>query len=160
MRPSVPPIWRRECAGDAELRPFREWFPLTLGMAEYRSGPFAEADKVLVAAIAGGKGNAHITGTAAFYGAMSLFRQGKPDEPRQFAYAAAAKMKPLPKDEMNPLTLRGDEAAGEDDSGRPGSVLRLEAVNRLIELSTGDEQSSQGPLPRFTANSRCHSLSS
>ena len=34
---------------------------------------------------------------------MSLFRQGKPDEARKLAIAAAAKMKPLPKDEKNPL---------------------------------------------------------
>src|SRR5207302_10504454 len=31
---------------------FRAWFPLTLGMAEYRGGHFAEADTVLAAAIA------------------------------------------------------------------------------------------------------------
>src|SRR5260370_24286645 len=34
---------------------------------------------------------------------MSLFRQGKHDEARKLAIAAAAKMKPLPKDEQNPL---------------------------------------------------------
>jgi hypothetical protein len=42
-------------------------------------------------------------GTSAFYLAMSLFRQGKPDEARKLAIAAAAKMKPPPKDEQNPL---------------------------------------------------------
>ena len=35
---------------------------------------------------------------------MSLFRQGKPDEARKLATLAAAKMKPLPADEQNPLT--------------------------------------------------------
>lgn len=34
---------------------------------------------------------------------MSLFRQGKNDEARKPALAAAANMKPLPKDEQNPL---------------------------------------------------------
>jgi hypothetical protein len=34
---------------------------------------------------------------------MSLFRQGKEDPARQLALAAAAKMKPLPQDEQNPL---------------------------------------------------------
>jgi hypothetical protein len=43
------------------------------------------------------------TGTAALYRAMSLFRQGKEDEARTLATAAAAKMKPLPADEKNPL---------------------------------------------------------
>jgi hypothetical protein len=87
------------------------WFQVALGMAEYRSGHLAEADAALSAAIAGGKGNAHITGTGAFYLAMSLFRQGKPDEARQLANAAAAKMKPLPKDEKNPLA----DNAGHND---------------------------------------------
>ena len=42
---------------------------------------------------------------------MSLFRQGKHDEARKLAIAAAAKMKPLPKDEQNPLA----DGAGHDD---------------------------------------------
>ena len=42
---------------------------------------------------------------------MSLFRQGKEDEARKLAIAAAATMKPLPKDENNPLA--GD--ANHDD---------------------------------------------
>ena len=48
------------------------------------------------------------TGIAAFYRAMSLFRQGKPDEARKVAIAAAAQMKPLPKDEQNPLANGAD----------------------------------------------------
>ena len=32
-----------------------------------------------------------------------MFRQGKEDEARKLAAEAAAKMKPLPKDEKNPL---------------------------------------------------------
>jgi eukaryotic-like serine/threonine-protein kinase len=44
-----------------------------------------------------------VTGIAAFYRAMSLFRQGKEEEARKLALAAAAKMKPLPQDEQNPL---------------------------------------------------------
>jgi hypothetical protein len=71
-------------------------------MAEYRSGHFAEADAAL-ADVPGGD-----TGTAAFYRAMSLFRQGKPDQARQLAHAAAAKMKPLPKDEKAPLADNAD----------------------------------------------------
>jgi hypothetical protein len=34
---------------------------------------------------------------------MILFRQEKSEEARQLAVAAAAKMKPLPRDENNPL---------------------------------------------------------
>jgi hypothetical protein len=74
-------------------------FNLTLGMAEYRSGHFAQADTALIAAAKYGS----VAGTATFYRAMSLFRQGKKDEARKLATEAAAKMKPLPKDEKNPL---------------------------------------------------------
>ena len=50
-----------------------------------------------------GSNNPIVTGISAFYRAMSLFRQGSRDEARKLAIAAAAKMKPLPKDEQNPL---------------------------------------------------------
>ena len=49
-----------------------------------------------------------VTGTAAFYRAMSLFRQGKNDEARKLATEAAAKMKPLPADEQNPMAGGAD----------------------------------------------------
>ena len=79
------------------------WFQMALGMAEYRSGHFAEADAALIAAAKGDENNPHVAGTSALYRAMSLFRQGKEDEARKLATAAAAKMKPLPKDEKDPL---------------------------------------------------------
>jgi hypothetical protein len=79
-----------------------EWELLALGMAEYRSGHFAAADEALLAATKAA--NEPIAAEiAAFYRAMSLFQQGKKDEARKLATAAAAKMKPLPKDEQNPL---------------------------------------------------------
>jgi hypothetical protein len=84
-------------------------YQLTLGMAEYRSGRFAEADAALIAAADASKGTPYVTGTSAFYRAMSLFRQGRPDEARKLATEATAKMKPLPKDEKNPLA--GDATA-------------------------------------------------
>src|SRR5262249_16941741 len=81
----------------------RDWRLLALGMAEYRSGHFAAADEALGAAEKAGPNNPWVPGIAAFYRAMSLFRQGKEAEARKLALAAAAKMKPLPKDEQNPL---------------------------------------------------------
>ena len=75
---------------------------LTLGIAEYRSGHFAEADAALLAATTGAKNNRHVAGSSAFFRAMSLFRQGKIDEARKLA-TEAAKMVRLPKDEKNPL---------------------------------------------------------
>ena len=83
------------------------WIQLALGMAEYRSGHFAEADAALLAAMEASKDNPHLAGTSAFYRALSLFRQGKPDEARQLASQAAAKMKPLPKDAKNLLAGGG-----------------------------------------------------
>jgi eukaryotic-like serine/threonine-protein kinase len=93
-----------------------DFFLMVLGMAEYRSGHFAEAEVSLTAAMDRGKGNPHgdgrwtyfVDGTAAFYRAMSLFRQGKNDEARNLAIAAAAKMKPLPADEQNPMAGGAD----------------------------------------------------
>jgi hypothetical protein len=79
------------------------WRPLTLGMAEYRNGHFAAADDAADDALSAAKANPLIAPTAAFYRAMSLFREGKPDEARKLAADTAAKMKPLPADEKNPL---------------------------------------------------------
>lgn len=98
--------------GHTAAKLFRnEWTLLCPGMAEYRSGNYAAADKVLLDAAKANLSNLHVVGTASFYRAMSLFRQGKKDEARKLAIAAAAKMKPLPKDENNPLA--GD--ANHDD---------------------------------------------
>ena len=80
-------------------------------MAEYRSGNFAQADAVLGAVADGAKNNPRVAGTSTFYRAMSLFRQGKENEARKLATEAAAKMKPLPKDEKNPLA----DSATDDD---------------------------------------------
>jgi len=80
---------------------------LALGMAEYRSGNHAAADRTLLAAGAAGKNLDWVTGSSAFYRAMGLFRQGKPDEACNLASAAAATMKPLPRDENNPLAGNG-----------------------------------------------------
>ncbi len=77
---------------------------LTLGIAEYRSGHFAEADAALVAATKG-EGDVLLlvlVGPSAFYRAMILFQQGKPDEARKLA-AEGARTVRLPKDEKNPL---------------------------------------------------------
>jgi hypothetical protein len=79
------------------------YFQMALGMAEYRSGHFAEADAALIAAAKRLKDNPRVSGTSAFYRAMSLFRQGRADEARKLATAAAATIKPLPKDANNPL---------------------------------------------------------
>lgn len=64
----------------------------------------------LISLSTGAQNNRELPGTAAFYRAMSLFRQGKQDDARQLATAAAT-MKPLPTDEQNPLA--GDSTVDE-----------------------------------------------
>jgi tetratricopeptide (TPR) repeat protein len=80
-----------------------EWTLLSAGMAEYRSSNYAAADEALGDAANANPNNRTVLSTAALYRAMNLFRQGKEDEARQLASATAAKMRPLPKDEQNPL---------------------------------------------------------
>jgi len=87
---------------------WKEWRLLALGMAEYRCGNDSAAVEALLAAAKAGSNNPSVTGVAAFYRAMSLFRQGKHDEARKLAIAAAAQMKPLPKDQQNPLANGAD----------------------------------------------------
>jgi hypothetical protein len=76
---------------------------MALGMAEYRCGHYAEADAALPAASRLGEQDNYVSGTTAFYLAMSLFKRGKEAEARKLASEAAARMKPLPADEKNPL---------------------------------------------------------
>ena len=76
---------------------------MALGMAEYRSGHYAAADAALLAASELGKRIHYVSGTAAFYRAMSLFKQGREAEAHKLATEAFAKMKALPADENNPL---------------------------------------------------------
>ncbi len=93
---------------------------MALGMAEYRSGHFAEADAALTAAMAV-KDKPRCVGTSAFYRAMGLFRQGKTDLARKLATEAAAKMKPLPVHEQNPLASSADQRRPDPVAGLQGS---------------------------------------
>ena len=76
---------------------------MALGMAEYRSGHYAEAEAALLVASRLGKNNYRVADTAAFYRAMSLYRQGNEAEARKLASEAVGEMKSLPKDENHPL---------------------------------------------------------
>jgi tetratricopeptide (TPR) repeat protein len=83
------------------------YFQMALGIAEFRNGHLIEADAALMAAMKTGNQNPSVWSTSAFYRAMNLFRQGKPDEARKLASEAASKMKPLPNEEK--LHFRNDE---------------------------------------------------
>jgi WD40 repeat protein/tetratricopeptide (TPR) repeat protein len=121
-----------------------EWGLLALGMAEFRSGNDSAALDALLAATKANPNNSLVIGTSAFYRAMSLFRRGEPDEAKKLAAAAAGKMKPFPKDEMNPLT--GD--ASQDDL-----ILWLayKEAQSMIKFAAGppprgeNDQKSSGP---------------
>jgi serine/threonine protein kinase/Flp pilus assembly protein TadD len=91
--------------------PFRVWFQMAVGMAEYRSRHYTAAEAALLAAAQLAKSNYHVLLTAAFYRAMSLFRLGKKDEARKLATLAVANMKALPVDEKKLL----DRESGHDD---------------------------------------------
>ena len=91
-----------------ELGKGGEWNLLALGMAEYRSGHDAAAAEALLAAAKAGQANYIVRGTAEFYRAMSLNRSGKPNEARQIAIEAAAKMKPLPNPSLDNPYFRDD----------------------------------------------------
>jgi hypothetical protein len=79
------------------------YFEMALGMAEYRCGHYAAAAPALLGASRLGAEDYHVSGTTAFYRAMSLFQRGKEAEARQLATEAASKMRPLPADAKNPL---------------------------------------------------------
>lgn len=83
------------------------WQQMTLGMAEYRSGRFQEAEATLHAVAGMMDAKTYrpsvIQGTADFYRAMSLFQLGRKEEAKALCTAAEAKMKPFPADEKNPL---------------------------------------------------------
>ena len=80
------------------------WNLIAMGMVEYRGGNCTAANGALRTAAEAIPENEWVRGTSMFYHAMSLFRQGKKDEAGKLAAAAAAKTKPLPADENNPLT--------------------------------------------------------
>jgi hypothetical protein len=102
VSPSLCPRLRQavQFGQDAGLR---AWFLMGLGLAEYRSGNFLAAVQALLDAVQADPANLHVTMTAPFSRALSLFRKGKVDEARQLATETAARMKPLPSDEQNPL---------------------------------------------------------
>ena len=127
-----------------------EWGPMALGMAEYRSGNDAPADLALLAAAKAGPNNPHATGTSAFYRAMSLFRQGKKDEARKLAIAAAAKMEPLPKDENNPLANLTAPPGGGDTDEYLFLWLEYKEAKALIKFDAAPATSRPRPTGEMT----------
>ena len=72
-------------------------------MAEYRSGNDAAADRALLAAVKAGPKNPNVTGIVGVLPGDEPVPARKRTRPASSRLAAAAQMKPLPKDERNPL---------------------------------------------------------
>ncbi|HEY3861368.1 MAG TPA: protein kinase [Verrucomicrobiae bacterium] len=84
------------------------WYSLGLGLAQYRNGLYAAAEKSLAAAEQTvGNDNPDIQGIARFFRAMSLFKQGRTAEARTLFSQEEQSMRPFPKDESNPAAGGG-----------------------------------------------------
>jgi hypothetical protein len=68
-----------------------------------------------------------------------MFRLGRPDEARKVAIAAAAQMKPLPKDEQNPLI----NGANHDDLMLWLAYKEAKAVIRFDTAARPEAKSGQ-----------------
>src|SRR4029077_17820604 len=101
-------VLARRAVEHGKASPWLVYLELALGMAEYRSGHFAEADAALTAAMNDPGKNNTVSSTSAFYRAMGLFRQGQTALARKLAPEGAAKMKPLPGDEQKPFLAGAD----------------------------------------------------
>ncbi len=86
-----------------ELRkssPLLPWYQLTLGVAEYRNGQYATAERTLAVAE---QSTGEYQATARFFRAMSLCQQDRQQEARKLFSQAEAQMPPLPTDRNKPL---------------------------------------------------------
>lgn len=94
-------------------KPALPYFKMALGMAEYRSGLYGEADETLSSAIqtaptAGARPDT-ITGTAGYFRAMLLFKQGKLAEARAVFTSTEAGMRPMPTELKPPFAEFHDD---------------------------------------------------
>jgi eukaryotic-like serine/threonine-protein kinase len=79
------------------------WDQLALGLAEYRNGQYAAAEKTLFTAERTAGEHHDLEGTAGLFRAMSLYRQDKTEEARKLFGHAEAQIPSLPKDETKPI---------------------------------------------------------
>jgi eukaryotic-like serine/threonine-protein kinase len=79
------------------------WYQLCLGLAEYRNGHYALAERALTTAEQTAADHLELQGTARFFRAMCLFQQNRTEEARKLFTQAESEMPPFPKDERKPL---------------------------------------------------------
>jgi tetratricopeptide (TPR) repeat protein len=122
----------RKAVDRGKGHPYAHFFLMSLGMAEFRSGHWAEADSAFVAAMKDVSDTSHIWLTSTFYRAMTLFRQGKSDEARKLANEAQSIMKPLPRDD-------------EEDLGHDDLIVWMayKEAKDLLKLETTSPSSAQ-----------------
>jgi hypothetical protein len=94
---------RRAKAND----PWRPWYQMALGLAEYRNGQFAAAEQTLSAAERAFPSQRYdARDVARLFRVMSLWRQNRPEEARQLFGEAEAGMPRFPVDEQRPYAER------------------------------------------------------
>ena len=79
------------------------WYQLSLGLAEYRSGQYANAEQTLADSGQAKGRHQDILETPLFFRALSLFRLGRLEEARKLFSEAGKQMPPFPQDENKPL---------------------------------------------------------
>ena len=79
------------------------WYQLGLGLAEYRNGQYAAAERTLTVAEQTVGEYREIQATMRLFRAMSLLRQNRPEEARKLFSQAEAEMPALPQDERKAL---------------------------------------------------------
>jgi serine/threonine protein kinase len=77
-------------------------YQLSLGLAEYRSGQYAAAERSMVVAEQTVGDHDEIQGIAHLFHAMTVFRQDRAEEARKIFSQAEQQVPPLPKDENKP----------------------------------------------------------
>jgi eukaryotic-like serine/threonine-protein kinase len=79
------------------------WYQLSLGLAEYRNGQYAAAERSIMESEQTVGDHDDIQGIAHMFHVMTLYRQNRAEEARKLFSQAEAQMPPLPKDESKPI---------------------------------------------------------
>jgi len=84
------------------------WYQLALGIAEYRNGQFATAERTLAPVEQAAGGQDYLQGSTRLFRAMSLSRLDRLEEARRLVGQVEAQMPPLPEDESKPIVVIHD----------------------------------------------------
>jgi tetratricopeptide (TPR) repeat protein len=79
------------------------WYQMALGLAEFRSGQYAEAEQTLAVADQNAGKFTDIPAPCRFFRALSLYQIGRTNEARELFSQAEAQMPPLPEDSQKPV---------------------------------------------------------